>query len=157
MMSKVFSLFTRRFNRASASPLRTSVKLLSMPSVLRFSEMEWSVLGFFSTKVTLAAPRLKASMPMAPVPAKRSKKEASWMKGVMISKTALRTRPVVGRVVFPLRDFKRRPLYFPARMRTVFLLAPYPSQLDSGGLFLIGLSPFQVVFLARLQVFTPLI
>ena len=50
------------------------------PLIARFSRINWALRGCFSMKTQRAAPRLRASMPRTPEPAKRSKKpdRLSW-------------------------------------------------------------------------------
>src|SRR5688572_3517825 len=67
-----------------------------------------------SEKRTKDAPRLSASMPTAPVPAKRSHQlESTTSPAIMLNNDSL-TRSVIGRVVSPGTDLSLRPLAFPA-------------------------------------------
>src|SRR5918912_849398 len=83
---------------------------------------------FFSTKVAFSQPRLKASMPKAPVPAYRSSTSPpskNWPKELKI---ASRTRSEVGRTPFGA-GASRAPRAEPA-MILIVLLAKQP--LDVG-------------------------
>src|SRR6266404_8155685 len=64
-----------------------------------------------------AAPRLRASMPTAPVPAKMSRKREPEILGARTLKRVSRRRSLVGRRALPLRDFKMRLRYLPAMIR----------------------------------------
>src|SRR6266404_6206375 len=64
-----------------------------------------------------AAPRLRASMPTAPVPAKMSRKREPEILGARTLKRVSRRRSLVGRRALPLRDFKMRLRYLPAITR----------------------------------------
>src|ERR1700686_2105323 len=72
-------------------------------------------------KTTSEAPRLRASMPTAPVPAKTSRKREPAMLGPSTLKRVSRSLSLVGRKAEPFRDFRRRLRYWPAitRMGTV--------------------------------------
>src|SRR6266516_2384567 len=67
--------------------------------------------------VSLAAPLLSASMPTLPVPAKRSRKRASSMRTERISKRAVFTRSIMGRVPDVLGPLSLRPLASPVTTR----------------------------------------
>ena len=67
-----------------------------------------------STNTTEAAPRLRASKPKAPVPAKRSSTRESVTSGPRVLNNASRTRSVVGRTPFFLGEGSRGPLKRPA-------------------------------------------
>src|SRR6266699_1786390 len=71
-------------------------------------------------KVACAAPRLKASMPTLPVPAKRSRKRASSTRLERISKSAVFTRSMMGRVPAVLGALSLRPLASPVTTRMFF-------------------------------------
>src|SRR5215471_16225508 len=71
--------------------------------------------------VALAAPLLSASMPTPPVPAKRSRKRASSMRIERISKSAVFTRSMMGRVPDVLGPLSLRPLASPVTTRMRFL------------------------------------
>src|SRR6266446_2587008 len=64
-----------------------------------------------------AAPRLRASMPTAPVPAKMSRKREPEILGARTLKRVSRRRSLVGRRAMPLRDFRMRLRYLPAITR----------------------------------------
>src|SRR5206468_10694084 len=71
--------------------------------------------------VALAAPLLNASMPTLPTPAKRSRKRASSTRLERISKRAVLTRSIIGRVPGVLGPFSLRPLASPVTTRMRFL------------------------------------
>src|SRR5258706_6520196 len=73
-------------------------------------------------KVALAAPRLSASIPTLPVPAKRSRNLASSTRGERISKRAVFTRSIIGRVPAVLGPLSLRPLASPVTTRIRLLL-----------------------------------
>src|SRR5579871_4040460 len=87
------------------------------PVILRFSRTIFNTLWFSSMKVALAAPRLNASMPTLPVPAKRSRKRASSTRVERISNSAVLTRSMMGRVPGVLGDFSLRPFASPVTTR----------------------------------------
>src|SRR5690242_17130049 len=101
-----------------ASPLRISACDLK-PQCSRFDLIISIGIRFESEKRTEAAPRLKASMPTAPVPANRSHQFESSRSPAMILNSASLTRSVMGRVVSPGTDFNFLPLAFPAMTRNV--------------------------------------
>src|SRR5277367_4842336 len=68
-------------------------------------------------KMDSAAPRLRASMPTAPVPENTSTKREPAMAGPRMLKSVSRRRSLVGRSASPFRLFKMRLRYFPAIMR----------------------------------------
>src|SRR5580700_8681961 len=70
-------------------------------------------------KVTSAALRLRASMPMAPVPAKTSRKREPTTPGPRTLKSVSRRRSLVGRRARPFGLFRMRLRYLPAMMRMV--------------------------------------
>src|SRR6266581_6776772 len=71
--------------------------------------------------VALAAPLLNASMPTLPVPANRSRKRASSTRVERISKRAVFTRSIIGRVPGVLGPLSLRPLASPVTTRMRFL------------------------------------
>src|SRR5216683_3112215 len=73
-------------------------------------------------KVALAAPRLSASIPTLPVPAKRSRNLASSTRVERISKRAVFTRSIIGRVPAVLGPLSLRPLASPVTTRIRLLL-----------------------------------
>src|SRR4030095_1636117 len=78
---------------------------------------------FISVNRTNAAPRLKASIPTAPVPANRSHQFESITSPARILKSDSLARSVMGRVVSPGTDFNLRPLALPAI--TLRLIGPH--------------------------------
>src|SRR6266446_7068971 len=66
---------------------------------------------------TSAAPRLRASMPIAPVPAKRSAKRAPEMFGANTLNKVSRKRSLVGRSARPFKLLRMRLRYVPAMTR----------------------------------------
>src|SRR6266487_1398932 len=71
--------------------------------------------------VALAAPLLNASIPTLPTPAKRSRKRASSTRVERISKRAVLTRSIIGRVPGVLGPLSLRPLASPVTTRMRFL------------------------------------
>src|SRR5438552_17920897 len=71
--------------------------------------------------VALAAPLLHASIPTLPTPAKRSRKRASTTRVERISKRAVLTRSIIGRVPGVLGPLSLRPLASPVTTRMRFL------------------------------------
>src|SRR5712692_331656 len=72
--------------------------------------------------VALAAPLLNASMPTLPVPANRSRKRTSSTRVERISKRAVFTRSIMGRVPIVLRALSLRPFASPVTTRRGLLL-----------------------------------
>src|SRR6266704_3859572 len=72
--------------------------------------------------VALAAPLLSASMPTLPLPAKRSRKRASSTRTERISKRAVFTRSMIGRVPGVLGALSLRPFASPVTTRIMLLL-----------------------------------
>src|SRR6266404_1477743 len=68
-------------------------------------------------KIAWAAPRLRASMPTAPVPAKISRNREPEIFGARTLKRVSRRRSLVGRSALPLRLFRMRLRYLPAITR----------------------------------------
>src|SRR6266404_1890272 len=66
---------------------------------------------------TSAAPRLSASIPIAPVPAKRSAKRAPEILGAKTLNKVSRKRSLVGRSARPFKLFKMRLRCVPAMTR----------------------------------------
>ena len=66
--------FPSKERRACITSIFSSVPLSASFVNVRFSLMHVHALGFFSTKTARAAPRLNASMPIAPLPLNRSMK-----------------------------------------------------------------------------------
>src|SRR3990170_3083961 len=73
-----------------------------------------TAMRLLSMKREKPAPRLRASMPTAPVPAKRSRKAAPARLGRMILKSDSLARSVMGRVLSPGTERSRRPRAEPA-------------------------------------------
>ena len=71
-----------------------------------------------STRTAILAPRERASRPSAPVPANRSRTDASSVLPPRMLKIASRTRSAVGRTACPLGVRSRLPRHFPDTMRT---------------------------------------
>ena len=84
--------------------------------------MTLTIAMFFSTRVRLSAPLLKASIPTAPVPANKSRKFAPRMRGAIILNSDSRTLSVVG-LVFSCCFFGGPlivlPLCFPPTIRMI--------------------------------------
>src|SRR6202044_3827253 len=82
--------------------------------------------GEVSTKYACLAPRLSASIPTAPVPAKRSNHtvpaSASGLPAVSTLNKVSRNRSEVGRMSAPRNDRKGRPRYLPAITRMALYL-----------------------------------
>src|SRR6266480_3993097 len=91
------------------------------PVIFRFSRTNFSTLLFISMNVALAAPLLNASIPTLPTPAKRSRKRASSTRVERISKRAVFTRSIIGRVPGVLGPLSLRPLASPVTTRMRFL------------------------------------
>lgn len=77
-----------------------------------FLRIETAALSF-SINVPVYAPRLNASIPNAPVPAKRSRTIAPRTRSDKILKIASLNRSPVGRIFFPGIDWSLRPLCVP--------------------------------------------
>lgn len=82
----------------------------------------------WSTNTAQAAPRLSASSPRAPVPAKRSRTRLSGTRGPRMLKRASRTRSAVGRTPKDFGQLRVLPRKRPAmmRMKSVWLAHPKP-------------------------------
>jgi len=78
----------------------------------------------FSTKVTCAAPRERASSPSAPLPANKSSTRAASMRGCSQLNRVSRTRSGVGRISTPAGNCNRRPRCRPPMMRRTRERAP---------------------------------
>ena len=81
--------------------------------ICRFLVIKTSASGLLSTKVTCLAPRLSASSPSAPVPAKRSSTTASWIRCPIILNRASLALSEVGRMACPWGLFSLSPLAYP--------------------------------------------
>src|SRR5271163_1194344 len=88
-----------------------------MPSDSRFRRINFAAGACFSMKIASTAPRLIASMPTAPVPAKTSRKREPARDGAKILNSVSRKRSDVGRSASPLSDLSKRERYFPAIIR----------------------------------------
>ena len=92
---------------------RITLDGLSRGRLARFSrrtEIDWLLI---SIKTADRAPRLKASMPNAPVPANRSSTVAPGTWKAIILNIASLVRSAVGLNLVPLTDRSLRPLSFP--------------------------------------------
>jgi len=92
---------------------------LSRGSSARFSRrtaIDWLLL---SIKTADSAPRLRASMPKAPVPANRSSTVEPRTWKAIILKIASRVLSAVGLVLVPLTDRSLRPLSSPPIIRNL--------------------------------------
>src|SRR6266576_3291922 len=124
--------------RACGAPLCKNLKASACivsarsasPVIFRFSRTSASIVWFNSIKVALAAPRLKASIPTLPVPAKRSRKRASSTRAAMMLKSACLTRSIIGRVPIVFGPLSLRPLASPVTTRILFLLHQQLYDLD---------------------------
>src|SRR5215217_1415957 len=81
-----------------------------------------------SEKRTNDAPRLKASIPTAPVPANRSHQFDSKRSPAMMLNSASLTRSVMGRVVSPGTDLSFLPLAVPAMTLNVIPRSSWPRE-----------------------------
>src|SRR6266581_3550690 len=90
---------------------------------------------------TSTAPRLRASIPTAPVPAKRSTKRAPATSEPSTLKSVSRKRSLVGRSVRPLRLVRKRLRYVPAIARINTLIGCRMSALSADAGEMIPLLP----------------
>src|SRR5579884_250302 len=104
-----------------ASACRVSARSAS-PVSCKFSRRIFSTLPFISMKVAKEAPRLRASMPTPPTPPKRSRKRASSTRVERISKRAVLTLSMIGRVPIVFGDLSLRPFASPVTTRIAVLL-----------------------------------
>jgi hypothetical protein len=86
----------------------------------RFSRIICAALGFDSTKIVSAAPRLIASIPTAPVPANTSMKNEPSTVLPNTLKRVSRKRSLVGRIFKAPGPFSTRLRYLPAITRTIY-------------------------------------
>src|SRR5580658_4310520 len=107
------------FSRPRMAGASISSAVVRMSRDLRFSRIRRAALAFDSTKMVSRAPRLMASIPTAPVPAKRSTKRESSMEGPRTLKRVSRRRSLVGRRSCAPGPFSGRLRYFPAITRIV--------------------------------------
>lgn len=84
-----------------------------------FRRTSANALGSLSMKHAVWAPRLRASIPRAPVPAKRSRTTAPWTRLERIEKRDSLRRSEVGRIPVPLNGASFLPFRLPAMMRKV--------------------------------------
>ncbi len=94
----------------------------STPKLVMFSAITRCATRSRSTKTTDSAPRLSASKPMAPEPAKASKTRAPRTVSPSELNIAERTRSPMGCVVEPGGVWINRPPNSPAMMRTLTAL-----------------------------------
>ena len=80
----------------------------------RFSIMHWIAFGLFSTKTAFFTPRLIASIPIAPLPEKRSRNVQSQSPCAIILNKVSLVLSVVGRVSIPFTVTSGILLAFPA-------------------------------------------
>src|SRR5579883_2991447 len=104
-----------------ASACRVSARS-ARPVSCKFSRRIFSTLPFISMKVAKEAPRLRASMPTPPTPPKRSRKRASSTRVERISKRAVLTLSMIGRVPIVFGDLSLRPFASPVTTRIAVLL-----------------------------------
>src|SRR5580698_5038728 len=114
---------SRRRVAIFSKPRKAAASMSSTPARmsrdLRFSRIKRAALASDSTKIVSRAPRLMASMPTAPVPAKRSTKRESSTDGPRTLKRVSRRRSLVGRRRCAPGPFRGRLRYFPAITRIV--------------------------------------
>ena len=72
MKSNALFRLSIRFNASEISQFN-SVALSARRAAFRLSRMQSAAFGFFSTKTASFAPRLKASIPIAPLPLNKSR------------------------------------------------------------------------------------
>ena len=114
--SKVWFVLTRQFKFRAISHRMTDAWLSSRHSRI-FREISATASRLRSTKTVLWAPLLRASMPSAPVPAKRSSTTASLTLLERILKTVSRSRSEVGLTVVALTGLNFFPRSCPPIMR----------------------------------------
>ena len=103
------------FKYADASFFITVYFSVGICKLFKLDLIIWYAFGFFSIKTALCAPLLRASIPKAPEPAKRSNTTAFSIFSLIILKRLSLTLSEVGRVMsWPGRVERRRRLYFPA-------------------------------------------
>src|SRR4029079_7576150 len=114
-------------NQCTTSPRTTRVRSFSA----RAFKVWRRIVGprsWRSTKVTLAAPRQRASMPSAPEPANRSSTCASSTSGPTMLKIAALTRLCVGRMPFGILSRLPRDSPPPTRSRDIELVEVRPAR-----------------------------
>src|SRR6266850_639751 len=82
---------------------------------------------------TSAAPRLSASIPIAPVPAKRSAKRAPEIFGANTLNKVSRKRSLVGRSARPFKLLRMRLRYIPAMTRMSVVISCHFLVFSQGG------------------------
>src|ERR1700690_326424 len=97
----------------SSAPFRPRLRQTEAMFLLRHSE----VLALRSTNVPPDAPRLKASRPYAPLPAKRSTNRAAATRSPRLENTACLIPSVAGRTASPLGTRSSMPRALPPLMR----------------------------------------
>ena len=117
-MSKRFPIAANFVNMLMASLLNTSAQF-STPRVRMLYWMHSIAGRWLSMNTTREAPRLNASKPMAPVPAKISRNTALLMLLWHMSKSVSLRRFCVGRVLLSLGDLSSFCRYIPLMMRMV--------------------------------------
>src|SRR5579875_2119726 len=117
---------SKRRAASCSNPFPTVASMTSAsartPSAARFARISCADFGCDSTKITSRAPRLIASIPIAPVPAYRSKNSESFTVGPRTLKSVSRSRSLVGRIFSAPGPFSRRLRNCPAITRTA---SPY--------------------------------
>src|ERR1700719_5308628 len=140
---------TSRRAASFSRPRMTSASITSaaprMSSVSRFLRTRRAVAACDSIKIAKRAPRLIASMPIAPVPAYRSQKSESATSGPRMLKSVSRKRSLVGRRRKRPGPFNRRLRYLPAITRTI----------NSFELWWFGLYSFKLADGSELVSFSP--
>src|SRR6266446_1608403 len=104
-------------SRPRRTSMGSTVNPERMPSESRFLRMSAAAGACFSMNTTSAAPRLSASIPIAPVPANRSAKRAPEIFGANTLNRVSRKRSLVGRSARPFKLFRMRLRYVPAMTR----------------------------------------
>jgi hypothetical protein len=103
-----------RLTKFSAELQCILVCFSGMPNKSRFSSIKAQARRDLSTKAADSAPREMASMPIAPVPAHKSKNlVCSLIPGARMLKSVSRRRSEVGRVLLPDGLRRIRPRYKP--------------------------------------------
>ncbi len=90
----------RRSSAAKTSDCTTKASASNLVN-FRFSRMQHTAAGFFSTKTASFAPLLSASIPIAPLPENRSRKRIPYSSSCIILKSVSLIRSVVGLVSIP--------------------------------------------------------
>jgi len=119
MMAKDSARFSNILIPTVTSRLKISPCSLNLQSAIFLCKAARDGL-LFSMKTTRLAPRLRASIPSAPVPAKRSKTCCPWIRSCRMSKMASFTRSEVGRRLRPFAEKSLLPFNFPLITRNTF-------------------------------------